>query len=199
MGKPLDESFTDFIKEKHKTFLEKILQYKNLLNIIQQKNINVLSKLNEYFVCSKTIKNYSEIAKKFDLIKKDIRSSRLMFKDVIISHILEKSRESAKNKGFYIVKKFRAIIWIDFDNSKSTIEEVIEEKEVSKKDCTVINTEEVSEFKENDEVRWYDIVSLGIAKLIRDTKRYNIYKIHIYQVGDKQIKGEKIWDGVEYI
>ena len=38
---------------------------------MQQKNINVLSKLNEYFVCSKTIKNYSEIAKEFDLVKQN--------------------------------------------------------------------------------------------------------------------------------
>ena len=57
----------------------------------------------------KKIKKYSEIGQEFDLIKKDIRSSRLMFKDVIISPILEKSRESAKNEGFYIVKKYRTI------------------------------------------------------------------------------------------
>ena len=195
---PHDESFTDYKEEKHETFLEKILQCKNLLNIMQQKNINVPSKLNEYFVCSKKIKKYSEIEQQFDLIKKDIRSSRLMFKDVIISQILEKSRESAKNEGFYIVTKYRTITWIDFDNSQSTIEEVIEEKEVSQKDCTVIDTEEVLEFKEKDEVRWYDIASLGIARLIRNTKKYNVYKIHTYQVGDKQIKGDKIWDRVVF-
>ena len=50
---PHDESFADYKEEKHETFLEKILQSKNLLNIMQQKNINVPSKLNEYFVCSK--------------------------------------------------------------------------------------------------------------------------------------------------
>ena len=154
--------------------------------------------MKEYFICSKKIKKYTELADEFNLIKNDIRESRLMFKNVIISNILEKSRESQKNKGFYIVKKFRTITCIDFDDKETSIEEIIEEKEVAPKDCTIVKTEEESEFMEKDELRWYDIVSLGIARAIRNTKKYKVYDVNHYQVGDKIIKGERTFNRIEF-
>lgn len=195
---PHDESFTDYINEPHETFLDKILQCNNLLEIMGKKNINKPTKLKEYFICSKKIKKYTELADEFNLIKNDIRESRLMFKNVIISNILEKSRESQKNKGFYIVKKFRTITCIDFDDKETSIEEIIEEKEVAPKDCTIVKTEEESEFMEKDELRWYDIVSLGIARAIRNTKKYKVYDVNHYQVGDKIIKGERTFNRIEF-
>ena len=195
---PHDESYTDHMIEGHENFLEKILECQNLLNIMNQKNINLPTTLKEYFVCSKKIKKYQEVADEFNLIKNDILNSKLMFKEVIVSKILENSRESKKNKGFYIIKKFRTITCIDFDNTKTSIEEIIEEKEVAPKDCKIIKTEEESEFIENDSVKWYDVISLGISWAIRNTKKYKVYKVHTYQVGDKEIKGDRIYDRIEF-
>lgn len=195
---PHDESYTDHMKEGHENFLDKILECQNLLNIMDQKNINLPTTLKEYFVCSKKIKKYQEVADEFNLIKNDILHSKLMFKEVIVSKILENSRESKKNKGFYIIKKFRTITCIDFDNTKTSIEEIIEEKEVAPKDCKIIKTEEESEFIENDSVKWYDVISLGISWAIRNTKKYKVYKVHTYQVGDKEIKGDRIYDRIEF-
>lgn len=195
---PHDESYTDHMKEGHENFLDKILECQNLLNIMGQKNINLPTTLKEYFVCSKKIKKYQEVADEFNLIKNDILHSELMFKEVIVSKILENSRESKKNKGFYIIKKFRTITCIDFDNTKTSIEEIIEEKEVAPKDCKIIKTEEESEFIENDSVKWYDVISLGISWAIRNTKKYKVYKVHTYQVGDKEIKGDRIYDRIEF-
>lgn len=195
---PHDESYTDHMIEGHENFLDKILECQNLLNIMNQKNINLPTTLKEYFVCSKKIKKYQEVADEFNLIKNDILNSKLMFKEVIVSKILENSRESKKNKGFYIIKKFRTITCIDFDNTKTSLEEIIEEKEVAPKDCKIIKTEEESEFIENDSVKWYDVISLGISWAIRNTKKYKVYKVHIYQVGDKEIKGDRIYDRIEF-
>lgn len=195
---PHDESYTDHMIEGHENFLDKILECQNLLNIMDQKNINLPTTLKEYFVCSKKIKKYQEVADEFNLIKNDILHSKLMFKEVIVSKILENSRESKKNKGFYIIKKFRTITCIDFDNTKTSIEEIIEEKEVVPKDCKIIKTEEESEFIENDSVKWYDVISLGISWAIRNTKKYKVYKVHTYQVGDKEIKGDRIYDRIEF-
>ena len=195
---PHDESYTDHMIEGHENFLDKILECQNLLNIMNQKNINLPTTLKEYFVFSKKIKKYQEVADEFNLIKNDILNSKLMFKEVIVSKILENSRESKKNKGFYIIKKFRTITCIDFDNTKTSIEEIIEEKEVAPKDCKIIKTEEESEFIENDSVKWYDVISLGISWAIRNTKTYKVYKVHTSQVGDKEIKGDRIYDRIEF-
>ena len=195
---PYDETFRDYISEPHETFLEKILQCKYLLNKMQENKINIPSKLMEYYVCSRKIKKYSEIQKEFDKIKNDIRNSELMFKEVKISDILENSRESKINKGFYIIKKYRNFTCIDFDNKTTNIEEIIEEKEVAPKECEIKETKEESEYFEDDEIRWYDVMTLGIARAIRNTKKYKIYKINIYKVGDKNIKGERIFDRIEF-
>ena len=195
---PNDETFQDYLEENDETYLEKLLKCQKLLKIMEDKQINVPSNLKEYYVCSRKIKKYTEIADEFNKIKNDIRSSKLMFKDVQSSEILERSKESEKNKGFYIVTKYRTITCIDFNNKKTELEQIEEEKEVVPKDCQVISTEEKSEFMEKDEIRFIDIATLGIARVIRNTKKYKVYKINTYQVGDKQVKGDKIFVRVEF-
>ena len=195
---PHDETVNDFLNEPHETYLEKILTCDNLKNIMTKKNINVPSKLKEYYVCSKKIKKYSDIAEEFNKIKNDIQSSKFMFKDVIPSDIFERTRESGKNKGFYIVTKYRIMTCIDFFDKKTELEEIVEEKEVPPKSGKVIKTEEVMEFLEKDGVKWYDIATFGISRIIRNTKKYNVYKINTYQLGDKQVEGDKTFDRVEF-
>ena len=195
---PHDETVNDFLNEPHETYLEKILTCDNLKNIMKEKNINVPSKLKEYYVCSKKIKKYSDIAEEFNKIKNDIQSSKFMFKDIYVSEILEKSKEMEKNKGFYIVTKYRTITCVDFDGRKSTFEHIIEEKEITPSQCKIIKTEEEFEFCGSDDVQWFDIMSLGIARAVRNTKKYKVYKVYHYKVGDKIIKGPRVFDRIEY-
>jgi len=195
---PHDEAFLDYMEEKDETYLEKILKCDNLIKIMKEKNINIPSKLKEYYVCSKKIKKYSDIAEEFNKIKNDIQSSKFMFKDIYVSEILEKSEESDKNKGFYIVTKYRTITCVDFDGRKSTFEHIIEEKEITPSQCKIIKTEEEFEFCGSDDVQWFDIMSLGIARAVRNTKKYKVYKVYHYKVGDKIIKGPRVFDRIEY-
>ena len=196
---PHDESFTDYIDEgKHENFCNKIIECEYLLNAMKKKNINRPIELKEYFVCSKKVKKYKELQEIFNTIKEEIKSSPLMFKKVEKSDILERSIESQKNKGFYIVTKYKIITCTDFDDKKTQFEMILEEKEVAPTSCKVNKTEEESEFMEKDEVRWYDVATLGIARIIRDTKKYQVYKVNYYQVGDKEVKGERTYDRIEF-
>ena len=70
---------------------------------MHQKNIYIPSHIQNILFVQKR-KKYLGIDKQFDSIKKTIMNNTLMFRKVEISPILEKTRESTKNKGFYITK-----------------------------------------------------------------------------------------------
>ena len=53
---PQEETFTDYISKSHENFIEKIVQCDKLKSNIDNKNINLPSKLKVYSVCSKTRK-----------------------------------------------------------------------------------------------------------------------------------------------
>ena len=195
---PHDESFTDYMEEGHEKFLNKILGCKKLLEKMKEKDIQRPKDLKEYFVCSKKIEKYKEIKEEFNKIIDDIQHSQLMFKDVKISEIKERSVESQKNKNFYIITKYKTITCIDFDDKKTELEDIIEEKEVAPKDCEIDHVDEEEDFLEKDEVKWYDVVSLGLIRAIRKTKKYQIYKVNCYRVGDKIIRGDKVRSRIEY-
>ena len=160
--------------------------------------IDIPNEIKEYFVCSKKVKKFADIKQTFDQIKNNIQNSRQMFKEVIISKIKEKSRESEKNKGFYILQRYKTITCIDFDDVKTEMDEIIEEKEISPNDCEIVEVKEELEYQEDDQVRWFDVLSLGIARAARNTRKYYIYKRNVYKVGDKLIEGPRIFDRVEF-
>lgn len=195
---PHDESFNDYMEEGHQKFLDKILGCQHLLKKMKEKDIQRPKDLKEYFVCSKKIKKYTEIKEEFNKIINDIKQSQLMFKDVLISEIKERSIESQKNKNFYIITKYKTITCIDFDDKETVLEDIIEEKEVAPKDCEVDHVDEEEEFLEKDDIQWYDVVSLGIIRVLRKTKKYQIYKINCYKVGDKIVRGERIRNRIVY-
>ena len=97
---PHEETFLDYLEEKYETYLYIIWWCKNLLKIMEHKKINLPSNWKEYYVCSKKIKKFTQIKDEFNKIKVDIIYSKLMFKNVQISQILERLRENEKNKGF---------------------------------------------------------------------------------------------------
>jgi len=193
-----NEDFKDYLENDYEEFINKIKECENLYDIMIKKGINPPIKLKEYFVDSKKVSKYPDIQEDFNTIKDDIRESKLMFKEVIVSDILERSRESQKNKGFYIITKYQEITCVDFDNTQTKLEKIIEETEKVPKNCHLNRTEEESEFDGKDSIKWYDVVSLGIARAIRNTKKYKVYKVNYYQVGDKEIKGDRVFDRVEF-
>ena len=195
---PHDESFQDYMNEQHETFLEKILQCENLKKIMESKKIDVPHSLKEYFVCSKKKSKYPEISKIFDEIKIDIKSKKFMFKDIQIGPIIKDTIKSKKNAGFYRIKEYRIITCVDFDNNKSTIEQIIHQDEIPPENFKLVRVNREEVFEDSDDVKWYDVATLGIARIIRKTKRYKVFKTKVYKIGDKEIIGDRLEDGYIY-
>ena len=45
-----------------------------------------------------------------------------------------------------------------------------------------------------DETRWNVVLSLGIARAIRKTDKYDIYRVDIYEKDRKEIKSGELYD-----
>ena len=101
---PRDETFREFMEEPHEKYIETILKGDNLIDYMKNNGIDIPKDIKEYYVDSKKFKKYSEINDTLNTIKKDILLSKPMFKNVEKSQILQTTRESEKNKGFYIIK-----------------------------------------------------------------------------------------------
>ena len=101
-----------------------------------------------------------------------------MFKEIKVSDIFERSRESKINKNFYIITKYQEIICIDFDDSQTKFEKIIEDTEKAPENCHINRTEEESEFEGTDDVHWYDVLSFGITWAARKTSKYKVYKVN---------------------
>ena len=187
------------IKKENEKYVEKILDCPKLVKKINELGIDMPTDIKEYYVDSKKKGKYPQFQEEFDEIKNDIRNSKLMFKEVI-EEVKERSKESTKNKGFYIVTKYLDITYIDFNDIKTKGEAIIEEKEVVPKNCEEIKEKEheIEVEDGSDDIRWYDVATLGISWAIRSTKRYKVFKIKVYKVGDKEVEGDKTYDRVIY-
>ena len=51
----------------------------------------------------------------------------------------------------------------------------------------------IEEIIEEKDIAWYDIITLELARIIRDTKYIKQYKINTYKINGKEIKGEKLF------
>ena len=194
---PLDE--LEEIREESEKFINKIYECDNLKKKMKELGIYEPIDIKEYYVdCKKKVKE-AVFQTEFNKIKEDIRNSALMFKKVIEEQKV-RSIESTKNKGFYIVTKYIDITYIDFHDVVTKGEAILEEKEVAPDNCEEIKDKEREILEEDgsDDVRWYDVVSLGIIRVLRNTKRYKVYKIKVYKVGDKEVEGDKTFDRVIY-
>ena len=123
-----------------------------------------------------------------------------MFNNVEKSPILISAKESEKNKGFYIIKKYIDIIYTDFNGKKIYKKEIIKEDEVSLKECPIIKEEEIVEYVGLD-LNFYDIFLIINPYLLLSKKLYkfNIYTINYYEVGDKIVKGDKKYKETKFV
>jgi len=195
---PYDECYRDYMEGGNKRFLDRILQCENLVDAMKKNNIQYKSFfLKEYFVCSKNINKYPEIKETFNMIKNEIKIDKPMFEKIQISEIKEKVIESPNRERYYIIQKYKTITCIDFDHKKTQFDEILGKKEVKLEECQLVEVKEESIFIDNDEVKWFDVLSLGIARATRNTKIYRIYKVYVYKVGDKLIN-DRIFVRKEY-
>ena len=196
---PHDESFNDYIKEKDTTYSDKFLNCNNLLDAMKKNFINYrICFLEEYYVCSKNIEKYRDIKQIFNQIKDEIKNTRQMFKNIEKSEIKERAKEIPNKNKHYIIEKYKTITCIDFSGKKTTFDEILEKKEVALENCQVVNIKEESLYIDDDDVKWFDVLSLGIARAARKTSKYYVYKVKIYKVGDKLIDGDRIFDRIEF-
>ena len=197
---PHDETFTDYMEEMHEKYVDKILECENLTEFMKSKGIDIPQDIKEYYVDSIKYKKYPEISDTLNKIKEDILLSKPMFKNVEESPILESTRESEKNKGFYIVKKYIEIIYTDFNGKKIYKQKVINEEEIAPKDCPIIKVEEKVEF-EGWDLKFLDILYLFNPSLFLAKKffKYNVYTINYYEVGDKIVKGDKKYKETKFV
>lgn len=121
-----------------------------------------------------------------------------MFKDIQIGPIINDTIKSKKNAGFCGVKEYRIVTCVNFDNNKSTIEQIIHQDEIPPENFKLVRVNREEVFEDSDDVKWYDVATLGIARIIRKTKRYKVFKTKVYKIGDKEITGDRLEDGYIY-
>jgi len=112
--------------------------------------------------------------------------------------IKERAKEIPNKNKHYIIEKYKTITCIDFYDIKTTFDEILEKKEVALESCQVVNIKEESLYIDDDDVKWFDVLSLGIARIARKASKYYVYKVKIYKVEDKLIDGDRIFDRIEY-
>ena len=195
-----DETFTDYMEGMHEKYVDKILECENLKEFMKSKGIDIPQDIKEYYVDSIKYKKYPEISDTLNKIKEDILLSKPMFKNVEKSPILISAKESEKNKGFYIIKKYIDIIYTDFNGKKIYKKEIIKEDEVSLKECPIIKEEEIVEYVGLD-LNFYDIFLIFNHYLLLYKKiyKFNIYTINYYEVGDKIVKGDKKYKETKFV
>lgn len=183
---PNDENFINFMEENPQKFNDKILNCQYLLDYMKEKDIKLPSEIKEYFIDSYIYIKKNKLKKEFEQIKNDILNSKIMFKKVETSDILEETIES-ETKMIYIVKKYRQINCTDFDGRVTTIIQKIGENEVSPNDTNKFKTEKKSQFVGKDCFRFYDYCTLFITYLIRKTDKYNVQDEDFHKIGNKEI------------
>lgn len=185
--------FKDFMENDFQSFRNKINKCENLLQYMKEKKIEFPNEIKEYFIESRYYKKYKEMDETLNAIKLDILNSEKMFFKIEKSDIIIKTEESKENKGFFILTKYYNIIFTDFNGKKIEKKSVFSVHEESPSDANFIETKVIEEFVRLDDIRWYDIISLGITYLIRETEIYRQYTQNMYKIVEKIIKGDKIY------
>lgn len=187
-------AFKVFMKKEYQPMVEKIKEDKELMNYMKEHEINEPEKIQEYFVESfgylELPDEYSEERKTLDHILNDIKSSYMMYDEVKVGENKEKVVQT-KIEGILKKVTYRTISLRDGEN-KYEVEEIISEHEEGK--FKPIRIDYIDELIEEKDIEWYDILTLGIARFIRETKRYKRYMVNTYNINDQEIKGEKLFD-----
>ena len=64
------------------------------------------------------------------------------------------------------MKEYRIITCVDFDNNKSTIEQIIHQEEIPHKNFKFVRVNREEVLEDSDDIKWYDVSTLEIARII---------------------------------
>jgi len=189
---PSDNNFINYFQGNPINFKEKVLKNKNLVEFMNEKKIELPTSLKEFFIDSVTGINIPEIENEFNKIKNKIYKTEFMFPSVKRG-IVETNIIPSKNKGFFKIEKYQIVTITDFDNKVRKLKQLLEEREEKPSNADIVKTETLKILDHEDEVKWYDILSIGISWLIRKTKLYKIYEVTTYRICGQEVEGEKIF------
>ena len=100
--------------------------------------------------------------------------------------------------NFKYYEKYDELICIDFNKNKNIVKVNLKESAKPISHSIYLRTEEIEKYVGKDKTRWYDVCTLGIARAIRNTKKYEIYRVDIYEKDGKEIKSGEMYDRTEY-
>jgi hypothetical protein len=159
---------------------------------MNNKCIEFPSSIQEFFIDSVTGKNLAEIKAEFNNIKKKIYETEFMFPEVKRG-IVETKINPMNRNGFFKVEKYQIVTIKDFDGKVRKLKQLLEEKEEKPTNADIVKTETLKILDHEDDVKWYDILSIGISWLVRKTKLYKIYEVTTYRICGQEVKGERIF------
>ena len=175
---PTDEAYQDFLEENPETFLDKLKQCTNLLNIMRSKNIDIPNEINEFFIDSKKKDKYPNIKKGFDDIINNIKNTPMMFKTIREKPHVKYSKDGT-SKEIRIIFEYDPIECIDFKDNITIIKKNYKEKSEVKEEYRqkIIKLRETprEEYLGSVDPEWYDILSFGISWALRPTERYKLW------------------------
>ena len=189
---PNDANYINYSKGNPVHFKEKIMSNKKIVEFMNKKFIEFPSSIQEFFIDSVTGKNLPDIEAEFNNIKNKIYETEFMFPEVKRGSVETKISPMDRN-GFFKVEKYQIVTIKDFDGKVRKLKQLLEEKEEKPSNADLIKTEQLKILDHEDDVKWYDIVSLGISWLVRKTKLYKIYEVNTYRICGQEVKGLKIF------
>lgn len=189
---PNDNNFVNYLHNNPVNFKEKLMGNKKIVEFMNSKNINPPSTLEEFFIDSVTGKNMPNVEAEFTKIKNKIYETEFMFPSVRRGEV-ETEIIPSVNKGFFKIEKYQIVIITDYDNKVRKLKQLLEEKEEKPTNADIVKTETLKILDHEDDVKWYDILSIGISWLVRKTKLYKIYEVTTYRICGQEVKGERIF------
>lgn len=102
-----------------------------------------------------------------------------------------------EDKNFKYYEKYDELICIDFNKNKNIIKLNLKEPAEPISHSIYLRTDEIEKYVGKDEARWNVVLSLGIARTIRKTDKYDIYRVDIYEKVRKEIKSGELYDRIK--
>ena len=199
---PTDSAYQDFLEENPENFLDKLKNCDNLKNYMKDKGINFPSKIDEFFIDSKRKNQIKKIKDEFEKILENIKNTKMMFKS-ITKEPRKKEKKPGKAEETIIIMEYIPIVCIDFQEHKTIIKseykERVEVKPEYKDQVIKINDEPKEEYIGEDDVEFYDILTLGITWIFRPTSKYRVYDLLTFKyIKSGKTFTEKANERIEY-
>lgn len=195
---PHDQNVIYYKKNQHQPFLDKVLENELLMAYMDENKIDKPIKIDEFFVDSVVSKDSKEVQKEFSDINTIIIESDPMFNSVEKGPIIKDIKGPNSNRIITVTKR-QNIKYTYYDKKKKeniviSFDKIVSQNEIPPEGAKIINSEKIYEFNRKDDVKWYDIMTIGISWLIRDTSLYDVYTVNTYEIEGTYFKGDRIWE-----